>query len=318
MGNFSTRFHNQVTDVMLAGTHGFETSKFEYVIDRAAKRMAVMTLVLADGYTFDWDVKGGSLIAKPLTGGGIEDAWERATALSKRRLLPSEVWDLQADLNESLRACHATMYAARWEEKDKLKSVMPISSMETMMELVSDAGRRVAEDFLVGVQPKLSDMCKDDDNLSVDSKELRELLLLLVPHVDREIKDVGVKCFANLVIEELYAASPSMGTAERIMASVKAMTVDDTGHNVTLGVRPVTKRSSPNPDHSVESMRKLVEKGMRGPYDRRAASYVNMRKSAKMIAKSIVAAVAPLVGEAGARVDPGTVPAMTNMELPPP
>lgn len=314
MGSCASRFYENAIDVMYACTHGFVSAKFEFEIFRVSRRMAIMALALTEGYEFGWDLDHDCLILTPVQGGGLESAWKVVAKIVNGSIPPSQVWDINRSLNERLLACHKVMYAARdsrinGAQVQAGRPKIPIPTMDTLNEVVFEVSRRVCEDLLVGLGPQLSYMFKTrgPKGRVISSKRRFEksvhpMLVELVPHAHEKLKEFGLERMARMVVDATYETASTFMEAERVMASVVAMTIAPDGR-VSLGVRPVRTRALPDPTIAIEKIRAAVIYALDGAYEARQGAYIDSRKSALAIASAMVAAVAPLATENGARFD---------------
>ena len=313
--SYSARYQNMVVDVMLAATHGFGSAQ-----DRKAEKLAVMAVVFGNAHIFGWDAENDRLVTTPVSSAAVEEAWGIALELNKRRLLPSESWDLTRDTNDMLARCHAAMYAARKkggggggggetaanakkEEVEVERGMLPPSATETMSELILEAGRRIAEDFLAELQkpermatvfppPPPTKSIVNEIMINKPLQAYKDLMDKLVPHMHAKTRATGCRGFANMVHKELVRVSP---LADRVMASILSGTIDDATAKITLGLKPYLAETAPDTQRVTDKFLQTVERAIKGAYDRRAEAYVGAKKSVVIIVKSIVETVEPLV-----------------------
>jgi hypothetical protein len=293
-GKFSKRFVRNVGDALLSATHGFQPPPGddfpEHVVRKAVDRMTTMVAVLSTGYSFTWSAEIDQVVIVPIEGGDAAQVWRNVALWAERDMWPSERWDCMQVLNNSMETCHAAMYAAKWDARTKAEAMAPVSSMETMIEMVATCATRMTQAFLALAPTRLSDVPK-----AKWEPWLAGLLPTLLPHLHTDTRTTALAQFATTAIKEVYTEASNFLLAERIMASVASIKVDDDGGKVGVGARLHTTRTAPDSEAACKLMRVAVVAALGGAYDRQANAYVGGRRSARRIARAIVAALQPLV-----------------------
>ena len=288
-GKFSKRFITNVEDLLLAATHGFQvpSTSSDGSVSSAVKRLAIMIVVLSTGYSFSWNAEADQAMITPIDSGDQDTVWKDVAMYTDAYMLPSKHWDVMQVMNDTIEHCHAEMYAARWALRSKEHRLAPISSMETMIDLVETCSNRMTEAFLTSVTVRLSGN-KWDDSFQI-------LMPTLMPHLAKEVRTMALNKMADMVVSEVYAASSGVMLAERVMMSVASLKVNDDANKVSVGARPHIARNTPDTNTARLRMRTATISALGGAYDMHAQAYVGVRKSARRIAKAVVKALEPLV-----------------------
>lgn len=289
-GKFSKRFVTGVENSLLSATHNFSGDFSEFTVRRAVGRLAIMVAVLASGYQFSWEADADQVHVGPIEGGDTDKVWDDVAQWTKREMKPSEHWDCMHMLNDNIERCHFDMFAARKAARKAAGSILPVSAMETMIDLVNVCVARMTQAFLTQAPQRMSFVAVQDWE-----PWLMELLPTLVPHLSSDCRAVALSQFATTTVTEMYAVAKNFMLADRIMASVASIKLDDAGGNISVGARPHTRRSSPDPDAARSKMQEAIVDALGGAYDRQAQAYVGGRKSAHRIATAVVAALQPTV-----------------------
>jgi hypothetical protein len=314
--SFSSVFLGEITNILLACTHAFQCTNgsLSAGTPRAARRVSYMVLQYAASMQFTWDKEWELVRVHPFSEADTSAAdasAQEALRLVARYLTLSSQWDLHYSINSQLLRAFASMYAGK--ERKRLAAVQPwppfpASAYDTMLELTRSAARGVCDSFLRRADALVRNKPPGDALWSLDptaaptvrDKDRMHLLRELIPHMHDQLKMLSTRRLARQVLEQVSAQSPTADQATRVCACVHELEVDDEMRTITVRLTGPVPRESPDASLAFDNAQRVISRQLYGAYTRDAPAYSSGRKSARVIAKGIIASVQPILQDAEA------------------
>jgi hypothetical protein len=301
------------------------------MVPRAAQRVAIMVLSFSATLHISWDahwnqvrmtVIGAADKADDkdndeddaMEGGGDHDMAVRSALqhVAVRYITTSAKWDLESGINQQLTRAYIQMYISRERKRmaaldatGDLLSSFPTLAYDAMLEMTRLAGRRACEKFLriaarlvrtqghaVWALPK-----HVEDELPSRDRARLKMLERLIPHLHEQLKVLGTRSMGGHVVKQVLQNAP-MGMGARICAAAGEVSIDDGLKAIHVSLTGPPPRTSPDVSVASQHLRAKVSKALTAAYENDAPAYSGGQKSARIIARSIISGLLPVLEDA--------------------
>lgn len=298
--SFSTLLHAQVADILRAATHACPAEEPSHILGNLAVRASYMLLLWAENRRLSWDGAAGRVI---VNGKAQPDEWKEVCKAATIKVATRRVWRAKRTITDTLDDLLKRMVELQDAKKDEDEMLAkdevapklpapPVSAYLTMRELVDEAARTLAEEFLMEAQehvlPGLQKAPEGEEK--EPAKEHRKLFAQVLDHMHGKAREMGLTWFAGLVSGHLAELCRGPGMADRhadilvLKARVAEVSVRAGGN---FDAQVLSVDVMPMPEWR-EALADAVQRGLKSSYEGRDSAYMGGHASALKLAQAIL------------------------------